>query len=54
MPAFLLSLCSQSVEDADGYLLYVKEGGSATFSGKFVGKGVENAYSMFKNEGAIE
>lgn len=46
--------CSQYEENAQGYMIDVKEGGSVTFLGDFEGTEVRNVRSMFNNAGNME
>ena len=45
---------SQYEENAQGFMIDVKEGGSVTFLGDFEGREVRNVRSMFYNAGSME
>lgn len=45
---------SQSIENPQGSMIDVKEGGSVTFLSDFIAKEVRNVRSVFTNAGTME
>lgn len=54
MPTTEFGPNGDDVENPPGFLIDVKEGGSVTFTGDFVGQDVDNVRSMFFNAGSME